>query len=440
MDSFGIGMGPFKLMNVTGIPIAYHSALTLLNKLGPFYDPPAMLKSQFESGELWPLEGDVDNASLEKVSDRLLAVISYVAVSLLEEGVADMTDVDVGAKVGLRWRRGPFELMNRLGLKKVYGLLEDPWDIRYVKYSREGNLGRVSLSRPDALNALNKTVVRQLDEAFTEAESDPEAEAIIIDGAGKAFVAGADIGFFIKCITQNRLDDNYAFTEYGQDVLNRIDESKKLVIAKMAGLALGGGLELALSADVIVATPKAVMGFPETGIGIYPGLGGTQRTSRIVGKELAKYLIFTGRLLTAGEALSVGLVDYLFTPGEIDEEIRTLLAEGKLVPRKGKESKDLPDEWRQIRSLFSDENIEGWLTGKFQQSDDPIAAKAAKMIGTKAPIALQLANQIIDDGYELPLTEAVKEELAHLEEIFSTADALTGLKSVGKGRPTFEGK
>jgi enoyl-CoA hydratase/3-hydroxyacyl-CoA dehydrogenase len=462
MDSFGIGMGPFKLMNVTGIPIAYHSALTLRNKLGPFYDPPAMLKSQFESGELWPLEGDVDKASLEKVSDRLLAVISYVAVSLLEEGVADMTDVDVGAKVGLRWRRGPFELMNRLGLKKVYGLLEDvlkdwpdlkipdqlndqqrkgePWDIQYVKYSREGNLGRVSLSRPDALNALNKTVVRQLDEAFIEAESDPEAKAIIIDGAGKAFVAGADIGFFIKCITQNRLDDNYAFTEYGQDVLNRIDVSKKLVIAKMAGLALGGGLELALSADVIVATPKAVMGFPETGIGIYPGLGGTQRTSRILGKELAKYLIFTGRLLSAEEALSVGLVDYLFTPGEIDEEIRTLLAEGKLVPRKGKESKDLPDEWRQIRSLFSEENIEGWLTGKFQQSDDPIAAKAAKMIGRKAPIALRLANQIIDDGYELPLTEAVKEELAHLEEIFSTADALTGLKSVGKGRPTFEGK
>jgi enoyl-CoA hydratase/3-hydroxyacyl-CoA dehydrogenase len=298
----------------------------------------------------------------------------------------------------------------------------------------------VSLSRPDALNALNKTVVRQLHEAFTEAESDPEAKAIIIDGAGKAFVAGADIGFFIKCITQNRLDDNYTFTEYGQDVLNRIDESKKLVIAKMAGLALGGGLELALSADVIVATPKAIMGFPETGIGIYPGLGGTQRTSRILGKELAKYLIFTGRLLSAEEALSVGLVDYLFTPGEIDEKIRTLLAEGKLVPRKGKESKDLPDEWRQIRALFSDKNIDGWLTGKFLESDDPIAAKAAKMIGRKAPIALRLANQIIDDGYELPLTEAVKEELAHLEEIFSTADALTGLKSVGKGRPTFEGR
>lgn len=462
MDAFGVGMGPFKLMNVTGIPIAYHAAITLRNKLGPFYDPPAMLKSQFESGKLWSLDGDVDKAALEKVSDRLLAVIFYVAVSLLEEGVADMTDVDVGAKVGLRWRRGPFELMNRLGLKKVSGLVEDllkdwpdlkvpdrlreqgskdePWDIRYVKYTRDGNLGRVTLSRPDALNALNKTVVRQLDEAFAEAESDSKTEAIIIDGAGKAFVAGADIGFFIKCITQNRLADNYAFTAYGQDVLNRIDESEKRVVAKMAGLALGGGLELALSTDVIVATPKAVMGFPETGIGIYPGLGGTQRTSRILGKELAKYFIFTGRLLSAEEALSIGLVDYVFAPGEIDEKIRSLVAQGKLVPRKGKDLKDLSEEWQKIKALFSDENIEGWLAGKYLESDDPIAAKAAKMIAKKAPIALRLANQIIDVGYELPLKEGVREELAHLEEIFSTHDALTGLKSVGKERPTFEGK
>jgi len=462
MDAFGVGMGPFKLMNVTGIPIAYHSAITLRNKLSSFYDPPGMLKSQFESGKLWPLDGDLDKAALEKVSDRLLAVIFYVAVSLLEEGVADMTDVDVGAKVGLRWRRGPFELMNRLGLKKVCGLVEDllndwpdlkvpdrlreqgrkdePWDIRYVKYTRDGNLGRVTLSRPDALNALNKTVVRQLDEAFAEAESDSKTEAIIIDGAGKAFVAGADIGFFIKCITQNRLADNYAFTQYGQDVLNRIDESKKRVVAKMAGLALGGGLELALSTDVIVATPKAVMGFPETGIGIYPGLGGTQRTSRILGKELAKYFIFTGRLLSAEEALSIGLVDYVFAPGEIDEKIRSLLAQGKLVPRKGKDLKDFPEEWQKIKALFCDENIEGWLDGKYLESDDPIAAKAAKMIAKKAPIALRLANQIIDKGYELPLKEGVKEELAHLEEIFSTHDALTGLKSVGKERPTFEGK
>ena len=286
MDSLGIGMGPFKLMNVTGIPIAYHSTLTLGNKLGPFYAPSGGLKAQFESGELWPLDGQVEEENLAKVSDRLLAVVFYVASELLEGGAAEMADIDVGAKVGLRWRKGPFELMNRLGLDKAHSLVQDllkpwpdlkipeplqsqqikrePWDIRYVKYNRIGDLGRVTISRPDALNALNQTVVKQLDEAFREAESDPETKAIVLGGEGKAFVAGADIVFFIECIKKDRLNDNYNFTKYGQDVLMRLDESKKLVVAKVGGIALGGGLELALSTHVIVATPKARMGFPET--------------------------------------------------------------------------------------------------------------------------------------------------------------------------------
>jgi enoyl-CoA hydratase/3-hydroxyacyl-CoA dehydrogenase len=462
MDSLGIGMGPFKLMNVTGVPIAYHSSLTLGNKLGPFYAPSDKLKTQFESGELWPLDGKVEEANQARVSDRLLAVIFYVASELLEGGAAGMADIDVGAKVGLRWRKGPFEIMNRLGIDKAHEMVEDllkpwpdltiperlhsqqikrePWDIRYVKYSRIGDIGHITISRPDALNALNQTVVKQLDEAFLEAESDPGTKAIVLGGAGKAFVAGADIGFFLKCIKNDRLNDNYTFTKYGQDVLMRIDESKKLVIAKVGGIALGGGLELALSTDVIVATPKARMGFPETGIGIYPGLGGTQRTSRFIGKELAKYLMFTGRLVSAEEALSIGLVDYVFAPEEIEEKMIALINEGKLVPRKGKDIEELSPEWRKIQSLFADENIDKWLAGKYLESDDPLIAKTAKIIAAKAPLALRLANQIIDTGYEQPLSEGIKGELEHLNEIFSTADALTGLSSVGKGMPTFEGR
>jgi enoyl-CoA hydratase/carnithine racemase len=208
----------------------------------------------------------------------------------------------------------------------------------------------------------------------------------------------------------------------------------------MDGLALGGGLELALSTDVIVATPKALMGFPETGIGIYPGLGGTQRTSRFIGKEIAKYFIFTGRLITAEEALEIGLVDYVFGPEEIDEKILGLISEGTLVPKKGGRFEKLPPEWLKIKELFSDENIGSWLDGKYLESDDPLEAKTAKMIAGKAPIALRFVNEIIDTGYELPLAEGVKQELVHLNEIFSTADALTGLTSVGKERPTFEGR
>ena len=462
METFGIGMGPFKLMNVTGIPIAHHSCESLAGKLGAFYAPSAGLKAQFESGELWPLDGEVDDASFEKVADRLWGAVFYVATSLLEEGVTDMTDIDLGAKVGLRWGKGPFEAMNRVGINKAHTQVatllkawpdltvpvhleeqfkkNDPWDIRYVKYIRDGELGRVVLSRPDAMNALNQTVVNHLDETFQKAASDPQTKAIILEGAGKAFVAGADIGFFVKCIREDRLDDNLKFTEYGQSVLNRIDESEKLVVAKMDGLALGGGLELALSADVIAATPKAVMGFPETGIGIYPGLGGTQRTSRYIGKELAKYLIFTGRLISAEVALSIGLVDYVFAPDEIEKKILSLIADGKMVPKKGKKDDELPREFLQIKNLFADEKIEAWLSGKYLESDDPLTAKTAKIISGKAPLALSLANKIIDAGYGLPLPEGVKEELTHLNEIFSTADALTGLSSVGKGRPTFEGK
>ncbi len=463
MDALGIGMGPFKLVNVTGVPIAHHTSQSLFDQIGhPFYAPSARLKAQFESGKDFPLDGQVDETKLEKVVDRLLGTVFFICCTLLEENVVSMADIDLGAKVGLRWSKGPFELMNLAGITKTYRMVEDllkawpdlkipnslkaqkdkgaPWDIRYVSYRRDGDLGRVGIARPDAMNALNQTVVKQLDEAFQEAEADPQTKAIILEGAGKAFVAGADIKFFVDCIKNNRLEDNYTFTAYGQDVLNRIDASKKLVIAKVDGTALGGGLELALSADLIVATPKAVMGFPETGIGIYPGLGGTQRTSRRVGKELAKYIIFTGRMISGEVALSIGLADYLFSPEEIDEKIRTLLAEGKLISKKGKGQEALPPEFQQIKGLFADEKIEGWLNNNYLENDDPLTAKTAKIVAGKAPLALRFANQIMDEGFKLPVSEAVKLELVHLNEIFSTEDALTGLSSVGKGKPTFKGK
>jgi enoyl-CoA hydratase/3-hydroxyacyl-CoA dehydrogenase len=462
MDSLGIGMGPFKLMNVTGIPIACHSAQTLGDKLGPFYTPSARLKAQFASGQLWNLEGEIQLDKIQTVNDRLLAGVFFVAASILDEGVSDVADTDLGAKVGLRWRRGPFEVMNKLGINKAYQMIENllkawpayttpkcltkqntkakPWEILYVKYRLDGKIGRVTISRPDAMNALNETVVKQLDKAFRKAEADKKAKVIVLDAAGKAFVAGADIGFFIKCIKENRLDDNVTFTTYGQKVLNRIDQCKKLVVAKMEGMALGGGLEYALSADVIVATPKVRIGFPETGIGIYPGLGGTQRTSRYIGKELAKYLIFTGRMLSAQEAHVIGLIDYVFTPEKIEDMIQKRIAAKKLTPKKGKKTHALPPEWRQIKELFNDANIADWLSGKYLSSNDELTAKTARNLSGKAPLALKMVNEIIDQGFAMPLEKGLKQELKHLKEIFNTQDALTGLTSVGKGRPAFVGK
>jgi enoyl-CoA hydratase/3-hydroxyacyl-CoA dehydrogenase len=458
----GMGMGPFLLVNVTGVPIGYHTECTLYDELGIFYKPADVLKAQFESGENWPIEGDVEEDKFDVIGDRLFGSIFFTATSLLQEGVTDMIDADVGAKVGLRWKKGPFEMMNDVGIDRAYDLVENllkpypdidvpevlkaqkekgtPWDIRYVKYIQDGDIGRVRISRPDALNALNGTVIKQLDEAFAEAESDPQTKAIIIEAMGKAFVAGADIKFFVDCIKENRLTDNYDFTAYGQAVLNKIDDSKKLVVAKVEGLAMGGGLEVALTADVIAATPKADMSFPETGLGIYPGFGGTQRPSRYIGKELAKYMIFTGNVITAKEAEGIGLVDYIFEPDEIDQKILNMVRDGSLRPRKGREDKDLPEDWKKIKALFGDENINDLLTGKYLESDDALKSKIAKNLTRKAPLALKFSNDIVDAGYEKPLKEGLKEELAHNIEIFSTKDALTGLTNVGKKDIQFEGK
>jgi enoyl-CoA hydratase/carnithine racemase len=159
-----------------------------------------------------------------------------------------------------------------------------------------------------------------------------------------------------------------------------------------------------------------------------------------VGLELAKYIIFTGRMISGEIAHSIGLADYLFSPEEIDEKIQELIKEGKLAPKKAKSTEELPPEFRQIKELFADEKIEGWLSGKYLEDKDPLTAKTAKIIDGKAPIALRFVNQIMDEGFKLPVSEAVKLELVHLNEIFSTGDALTGLSSVGKGNPTFAGR
>jgi enoyl-CoA hydratase/3-hydroxyacyl-CoA dehydrogenase len=460
-DSLEIGMGPFELMNITVVKTAFHAAVGIADQLGPFYAPSNSLREQAASGKPWPLEGDVDEVKLQPIAERLLAAAFFTASSLVQEGITNIADTDLGAKVGLRWPVGPFEKMNSIGIDKAYDMVEKllkkwpsirmpknlarqnrkgkPWDIRYVRYSRDGEVGRVMISRPDAMNALNDKVVKQLGEEFRKAERDPETRIIIIETAGKAFVAGADIKFFVDCIKENRLDDNYAFTVAGQKVLNRIDDSKKLVVAKMDGLALGGGFELALATDVIAATPKAVMGFPETGIGIYPGLGGTQRTSRFIGKELAKYLIFTGKIISAQEALDIGLVDYVFPHEQIDEMIISFAKEGRLIPNKGKDTEKLPPEWQKIKALFADKNIDAWLSSKYLNSDDPLEAKTARIIAEKAPIAIRLANKIVDTGFKKPLKNGMKLELKHLNEIFSTKDALTGLTNVGK-KVQFESK
>jgi len=181
---------------------------------------------------------------------------------------------------------------------------------------------------PDALNALNETVVEQLRSAFDEAEGRRDVRGIVIAGSGKAFLAGADVRFFVKNIEAGSLDRILEFSTAARDLLYRFQTSVKPVIARVHGLTLGGGLELALACHRIIATPRATFAFPETGIGIYPGLGGTQRTTRRVGTALAKWLVLTGQTLAATEAEAIGLIDQVVPHEQLDREVAAAIDAG----------------------------------------------------------------------------------------------------------------
>jgi enoyl-CoA hydratase/3-hydroxyacyl-CoA dehydrogenase len=458
---FEIGMGPFELMNATGVPIAYHSTVSLGNELGDFYGPSNRLKEQFEKAEPWDLSGDVDESQTANIEERLLGAVFLVAGKLVEEGVAGIEDTDRGAKIGLRWSAGPFEMMNKVGIKRTYEIVKKftdkyptmtipsnlqtlseqnrPWLISYVDLEIKDCIARILFNRPEVMNALNEQVMRQLDERFTEADNDLNVKAIILEGAGKAFIAGAEIQYFINRIETNRIQDIVDSTRYWHDVVGKFQDSDKLVIAVLDGLALGGGVEVAIAADTIIATERGSIGFPETGIGIYPGLGGTQRTSRYVGRELAKYLIFTGKTLDAQAAKSIGLVEYVVPPEDIDGKIALLAEDQDVNTKSAAISADLPDQYKKIKELFSDDNLQSLLTGGGEL--DEFGQKLAKTISYKAPNAIRIANKLIDEGSSLDLKDGLQMELDHLVEIFSTKDALEGLKSViERRRPSFTGE
>jgi enoyl-CoA hydratase/3-hydroxyacyl-CoA dehydrogenase len=288
------------------------------------------------------------------------------------------------------------------------------------------------------MNALNESVVKQLGEKFSEAENKPDIRAIVFQGAGKAFVAGADIRYFVEKIKSNQIPDIESFTRKGHEIFLQIENSPKLTIALLDGLSLGGGSELALACQAIVATPAGSFGFPETGIGIFPGLGGMLRTAGQVGKELAKYYAFTGIPFNAKNAADLGIVTKLVEPADVDNAIEALIAEGK--PDKYRQ-REIPERFKPLAGLFNGDNVEKFLSGKIPENCDPeLAQKTAKLIGYKAPIALKIANEIVDEQEGKTTAEAVEIELGRLAEIFSTEDALEGLSSLGRKRPEYKGR
>lgn len=181
----------------------------------------------------------------------------------------------------------------------------------------------LTLDRPNQLNALSSSLLRELDEAVDRIEHDDAIRGVVDTGAGRAFAAGADI----EEIAQLDWASGLEFARCGQRVFSRIDRLEKPVVAAVNGFALGGGCELAMACHVRVASTKAKLGQPEVKLGIPPGFGGTQRLPRIVGRGVATKLILTGEAISADEALRIGLVSEVVAPEELFARAKALLAE-----------------------------------------------------------------------------------------------------------------
>ena len=251
-------------------------------------------------------------------------------------------------------------------------------DFNYIIYEKDAGIATITVNREKALNALNKGVIADLHQAFDDIHADSALRAVIITGAGRAFVAGADIAE-MKAMSA---EEGRRMIETGQDLMNRIESCRIPVIAAVNGFALGGGCELAMACDIRIASEKAKFGQPETKLGIIPGYGGTQRLPRIVGKGMAKKLIYTGELIDAKEAYRIGLADGLAAPEELLQE----------------------------------------------------AKKLAESICSNAPIAMAMAKSAINEGIHREITDGVSLEAKRFDTAFDSEDRVEGMSAFLENR------
>ena len=251
-----------------------------------------------------------------------------------------------------------------------------------ITMHREGKNALITLNRPEVLNALNTATLEELHAVFTGLDADDGVRVIILTGNGKAFVSGADISE-MKSLTP---DEARRFSRLGHKTMDRIQNTGKPVVAAVNGYALGGGAELALACDIILASEEALFGMPEAILGIIPGWGGTQRLPRLVGKAVTKELIFSGAPITARRAYEIGMVNRVVPPADLL----------------------------------------------------PLARKLADSIAEKGPTALKLAKRAIDEGYEQTLAAACALETETFVKCCETPDREEGMKAfLEKRKPVF---
>ncbi len=249
----------------------------------------------------------------------------------------------------------------------------------------EEGIAILTISRPKVLNALNGETLEELQQALREVGEQGDVRVVVLTGEGeKAFVAGADIAA-MKDMTPG---EALTFSRLGHETLAMIENLKKPVIAAVNGYALGGGLELALACDFIYAAEGAKMGVPEVTLGIFPGFGGTQRLSRLIGKARAKELIFTGEMIDAETAYNMGIVNKVVPPGKLLEEVK----------------------------------------------------KVAHRIAQNGPVGVSLAKESVNAGYDLGIEEGEAIEAATWASCYATIDQKEGMGAfLEKRKAQFKG-
>ena len=242
----------------------------------------------------------------------------------------------------------------------------------FVTLEKQGHVGIMTIDRQEALNALNSQVLTDLSAAIDQAENDGEIYVVVLTGAGRSFVAGADIGEMKEFSSI----DGKKFGVHGGEVFLKLENMSKPVIAAINGFALGGGCELSMACDIRLASEKAKFGQPEVGLGITPGFGGTQRLARLVGMGMAKQMLYTARNIDANEALRIGLVNAVYPQADLMEaavKMANTIARNALIAVRG--CKKAVNEGMQV-SIDKGVEIEEKIFGGCFETHDQVEGMA----------------------------------------------------------------
>jgi enoyl-CoA hydratase len=256
-----------------------------------------------------------------------------------------------------------------------------------IKLKKDGAVATITIDRPEVLNAIRYETMLEIQDALEDISADDNIRVVVLTGGGdKAFVAGGDISIMAK---GSGFIDVMHTLPAGQQITWNIEHFRKPVIARINGIALGGGTELALCCDIRIAADTAIMGVPEINLGIIPGYGGTQRLPRIVGAGMAKKMILTGEHINAQEAYRIGLVDILVPKAELDDA----------------------------------------------------TAKLCKKIATKSPVALAMGKEAVNMGLQADLRTGLSIEARCFCMCFGSEDRVEGMNAfMQKRKPEFKGR